>query len=247
MSVKSGMTFYDVHFPIHDVRAYEIAMQFAEDFKPDIFVNGGDLGHFGGVSHWNKTKYKLRQDYPVKVDLDCCYAHHKKQREINPDAEIYTLEGNHEEWIDYYLDDHPEMVGYFDYKKDMGFKEFNVKYVSQKAQPLKIGKIRFIHGWFAGIHHAKKHAEHIHNNVVYGHAHDMQSHTPKNIDSHRRFMSWCVGHLSDESKAEYLRNRPTNWMLGFAVFYVDTQTGAFTLLPIPMPNYQFMFGGKLYK
>lgn len=245
--IKSGIAFYDVHFPIHDKRAYDIVMKFARRFKPDIFVNGGDLGHFGGISHWNKTNYKLRKEYPLKVDFDHCKAHFKEQRDINPEADIYYLDGNHEEWIADYLDYHPEMEGLIDYKKDMGFEEFNIKHITQKIKDFKIGKLRFIHGWFAGIHHAKKHAEHVHHNVVYGHAHDMQSHTPKNIDPRKRFMSWCVGHLSDESKADYLRNKPTNWVLGFLVFYVDMQTGMFTPYPIPMPNYQFIFGGKLYK
>jgi hypothetical protein len=185
-------------------------MDFTQEFKPDIIVNLGDLGHFAGVSHWNKQRYKIRHDYPIKADLDLCYQHHHDLRKINPEADIYTLGGNHDqEWIEQWLDDHPEMDGYFDYERDMGFQEFGIKHIKRAQQPLNIGKLRFIHGWFINLHHAKKHAEHIHNNICYGHAHDFQSFTPKNIDPHRRFMSWCLGHLSDEKKADYLRFRPT--------------------------------------
>jgi len=245
--IKSGIIFPDIHFPIHDKRAYELVIQFTKEFKPDIVVNMGDLGHFSGVSHWNKRRYKLREDYPIKVDLDYCYRHHEILREINPKADIYSLGGNHdEEWPEQWLEDHPEMRGYFDFRKDMGFDKFNVKFIPESKQPLQLGKMRFVHGWFTGIHHAKKHAEHIHNNIIYAHAHDMQSFTPKNINPQHRFMSWCMGHLSDERKAEYLRFKPTNWMLGFGVFYLNTKTGSFTLYSIPLPNYRFIWNGVQY-
>lgn len=247
-NVQSGIIIPDIHFPKHDKRAYPLVMQFAEGFKPDIFVNLGDIGHFDGISHWNKKRYALRKKYPIHRDFEMCREHHRVLRGINPTGEIYSLGGNHDqEWPERWLEDNPEFEGYFDYEKDMGFIESNINFVPQSRQPLAIGKLRCIHGWFTNLHHSKKHAEHIHNNVVYGHAHDMQSHTPKNVDPQHRFMSWCIGHLSDERKADYLRNRPTNWMLAFAIFWVDTQSGNFTLLPIPLPNYRFIYDGVLYK
>lgn len=244
-----GFIIPDVHFPKHDVRAYNAVMEYAKDFKPDLFINLGDLGDFSGVSHWNSKRYRVKADYPVKRDLDMCYEHHRLQREISPKSEIYTIGGNHdEEWPDRWLEDHPEMIGYFDYERDMGFKDFNVKYIKRKDQPLKIGKLRFVHGWFCNLHHAKKHAEHIHNNIVYGHAHDVQMFTPKNYEPQHRFTSICLGHLSDEKKAEYLRNQPTNWILAFGVFYMDRVTGEFTIYPIMLPNRRFYgLDGKLYK
>lgn len=246
-TIRSGLAMFDMHFPCHDKRAYELVMQFAEDFKPDIFVNGGDLGHFAGISHWNKKKIKLRNDYPIKIDLDLCREHHRRQREINPNAIIYTLDGNHEYWINDWLLEHPEMEGMFDYRQMMGITEFGIKYIKPEQQPISIGKLRFAHGWYTNKYHAQKHAQAIHHNLVYGHAHDVQSFTPDNIEPNHRFMAWSLGHLSDERKADYLRCRPTNWMLAFGVFYVNTETGGFTMLPIPLPNYEFIFNGKGYK
>lgn len=247
-NIRSGTIIPDIHFPNEDKRAYALVMRFVADFKPDIIVNLGDLGNFAGVSHWNKKRFKLRYDYPVKVDLDMCYKHHQKLREINPSSDIYTLGGNHdEEWPALWLEDHPEMEGYFDYHRDMGFDTFNIKYIPENKQPLIIGKLRLVHGWFINLHHSKKHAEHIHHNIAYAHAHDFQAHTPKNVDPQHRFVAWSLGHLSDEKKAEYLRNRPTNWMLAFGVFYVNEKTGDFSLYPVLLPNHRFIWNGIEYK
>lgn len=247
-NILSGMIFPDPHFPKHDKRAYELVMKCAKDIKPDIFVNLGDLGHFEGISHWNKKRYKLRADYPIKVDLDMCYQHHKDLRAINPNADIYSLGGNHDEhWPERWLEDHPELKGYFDFKKDMGFDDFNVEFIPESKQPLVIGKLRFVHGWFISGNHSKKHAEHIHHNIVYGHAHDFQAFTPKNVDPQHRFVAVCLGHLSDEKKADYLRSRPSNWMLAFGIFYVDAKTGDFSLYPVLLPNYKFFWNGVQYK
>jgi len=239
----------DIHFPKQSKRAYGVVMKYVEDFKPEVVVNLGDLGDFAGVGHWNRQRYKMRKNYPVKRDLDMCYAHHKRLRDISPDADIYTLGGNHDqEWPERYIEDHPEMEGYFDFERDMGFKDFNINYIKRENQPLKIGKVRFVHGWFTGIHHAKKHAEHIHNNIVYGHAHDVQMFTPKNYDPQHRFTSMCIGHLMEEKKAEFLKDQPTNWMLAFAHGYIDKATGDFDLWIVQLPNYRFHgLDGKLYK
>ena len=245
--VKTGIIITDLHRPIHHKQAYETVMMFDEEIKPQIKVNLGDLGHFGGISHWNSNRYAQRKKYPVKDDIDGVRDHHTRQRLSNPKAEIYTLEGNHEDWIYDYIENHPELEGWIDIDRDLGFTDNKIIRVPRECQPLQIGKLRFIHGWYYNKYHSYKTSSQIHHNVVYGHAHDIQSFTPDNIEPSQRFMAWSIGHLSDESKADYLRNKPTNWMLGFGIFYTDTDTGEFTLIPIAMPNGCFYWNGKRYK
>jgi len=241
-TIKSGIIVPDTHFPIHDKRAYGLVMDFCESFKPDIFVNLGDLGHFNGISHYNKKRIQLRNDYPIKTDFDFIREHHHRQRAMNPKAEIYTLGGNHDEtWMKRWIEEHPEMKGYIDIHKDMGVMDYNIKYISVEKQPLVLGKMNFIHGWFTNVHHSKKTAELANRNVVYAHSHDYQSFTPPAFYSSDRKIAWCMGHLSDESKADYLQHRPTNWMLMFGVFFLNEDTGEFTLYPIPLPNYKFIW------
>lgn len=245
--IETNIIIADTHRPIHDVQAYETTMLFAEEIKPKKQVNIGDIGHFAGISHWNTNRYKMRANYPVIRDFLEVNAHLTWQRQLSPNSEIYYLEGNHEYWINDYLEAHPELEGLMDIDRDLGIAKNKVIRVSYQNQPLQIGKIRFIHGWYTNKYHAFKHSQNIHHNVVYGHAHDMQSFTPNNIEPSQRFMAWSIGHLSDESKADYLRFRPTNWMLGFGIFYLDSETGDFTLVPIAITNGQFFWNGKRYK
>lgn len=248
-SIKKGIIIPDLHRPIEDKRAYPLVMEFVSDFKPDITVNLGDIGNFAGCSHWNTNKFHRRTEYPIKADFDGSYDHHRDLRKINPDMDIYSLAGNHDDWVQAYVDSHPELKGYVDFERDMGFTGFDVKYIPTDKQPLKIGKLNFIHGWWYNKHHAMKHSQAVHHNIIYGHTHTFQSFTPDNVEPSRRFMAWSMGHLSDEKimGRDYLNYRPTGWMLGFGVFWLDTTTGNFTLCPIPLPNYTFCFDGRVYK
>lgn len=226
-------------------------MTFAEDFKPDTWVNIGDLGHFAGISHWNTKKYHLRLKYPIKADLDGMFGHHRDCRKIVGEGRIITLGGNHDDieegWPKYWLDDHPEMQGYFDYHKDIGITDFGVEYVSVRKQPFKLGKMRFIHGHYTNKYHTDRHARAYSHNLIYGHVHDFQSITPEDKDPTRRYMVWSMGHLMDEAQADFLRSRPTNWCLGFGAFYLDEESGYFQLIPIPIPAYRLVWDGKVYK
>ena len=42
----------DKHVPLHDVKATSVVLQALEIIKPDIYIDLGDLGELGSVSHW---------------------------------------------------------------------------------------------------------------------------------------------------------------------------------------------------
>ena len=245
--IDIGIAMADAHKPIHHEQAYETVMMFCDEIKPKHIMNLGDIGHFGGISHWNSLRYAMRQKYPVKKDIEGVRDHFTHQRKANPKSEIYFFEGNHEHWIYDYIENHPELKDWIDIDRDLGISSNNIIRVPREKQPMKLGKLRFIHGWFTNKYHAFKTGSQIHHNIVYAHAHDMQSFTSDNIETGQRFMSWSIGHLSDESKADYLKNRPTNWMLGFAIFYINRETGDFTFVPIALPKGYFYWNGKRYK
>jgi hypothetical protein len=248
MKILKGMVYPDIHFPIHDERGYNLVNKFAYYFKPDLFVNLGYICHFNGISHWNGSRIKVRVEYPIKKEFDLAYNHHKIQREVNKKAKIYSLGGNHDQtWLESYLDSNPELVGYIDFKKSMGITDFDVNYIPIEKQPLKLGKLNFIHGWYCNIHHSKKTAELANRSIIYGHTHDYQSCTSQNLYSSDRKISVSLGHLSDESKASYLRKRPTNWLLMFGIFYLNSEDGSFTVYPIPIPKYKFYWEGKKFE
>jgi len=220
-----------------------------EDFKPDFMVNIGDIGNYAGVSHWNEQKYKDREENPIELDVLGVKEHHKHQRRIvGEKGEIYSLDGNHEDWVRDFLRKHPEFKGFIKLDKDAGYSDYNIIRIPTEKQPLKLGKLNLIHGWFTNKYHANKTAERIHGNVIYGHTHDVQEVTPSNIDSKHRFICQSIGHLSNEKimREQYLKHRPTNWMLAFGVLLIE-DSGLFHFNTVKLPTYQFIFNGKLYK
>ena len=70
--IKRAIITPDKHAPIHDKAAINVVKQAIELVKPEIYVDLGDLGEFGSVSHWQwKRKKKPPLEYIMpKVDED---------------------------------------------------------------------------------------------------------------------------------------------------------------------------------
>ena len=55
--------------PLHDAAAIKALMAFAKDFKPDLWIEGGDNLDCGPVSHWLKDRHLSAKDLNLKRDL----------------------------------------------------------------------------------------------------------------------------------------------------------------------------------
>ena len=61
--VKRVVVTPDKHAPIHDRAAINVVKKSIEIVKPDIYVDLGDLGEWGSVSHW---QWKRKKKPPVE-------------------------------------------------------------------------------------------------------------------------------------------------------------------------------------
>ena len=50
--IKRAIVTPDKHAPVHDLPAINVVCQAIELVKPDIYIDLGDLGEWGSVSHW---------------------------------------------------------------------------------------------------------------------------------------------------------------------------------------------------
>ena len=48
----------DKHFPFHDVSAINCLVKCIKIIKPDTYIDLGDVGEWGSVSHWQWRKKK---------------------------------------------------------------------------------------------------------------------------------------------------------------------------------------------
>lgn len=225
----------DQHFPLHDQKAVDVVLKAIELVKPDIFINLGDCGEWSSVSAW---KYKGKKLPPLEFQLPLI---DEEIRQVNEGIDLfdkvldkvkctkrYICAGNHDEWLDAFVERYPYMKEYT-FRKACKWDKRGYKYLPYNY-PLKIGKLTFIHGAYATVNHSKKHLESYGENIIYGHTHDIQRCTQTKLGG--TIGSWSMGCLKDMSREQnkWLRGRLHNWCHAFAIvdwftngdFRVDT-------------------------
>jgi len=252
--MKRAIVIPDQHFPIHDDKALAVVLRAIELVKPDIFVNLGDVGEWESVSAW---KYKGKKLPPLEYQLPIIDREIELVNESLDDIDAvldkvgcdkrYICAGNHDEWLDAFVERYPYMDEYT-FKKACKWDERGYKYLPYN-KPLKIGKLNFIHGAYATVYHAKKHLEAYGSNIIYGHVHDIQRHTLTKLDS-GTIGAWSMGCLKDMASEQnkWLRGRLHNWAHAFGIItWFDKPKGNFQVETIQIVNGQASVWGEVIK
>ena len=212
----------DQHFPLHDQKAVNVVLKAIKLVEPDIFINLGDVGEWETVSAW---RYKGKKQPPLEYQLPLIEEEIGGVNEgIDQFDEVlnlvgctekYICAGNHDEWLNAFVEKYPYMRGYT-FRNACRWEERGYKYLPYN-KPLKIGKLTFIHGAYATVYHAKKHLESYGENIIYGHGHDVQRHTLTKLGG--TIGAWSMGCLKDmrREKNTWLRGRLHNWAHAFAI------------------------------
>ena len=253
MKAKRGIVIPDQHYPIHDKKAMEIVYQAIEMVKPDLFINLGDCGEWESVSAW---RWKGKKCPPLEYQIPTIDAEIESVNKyideiddvldgVNCD-ERYILAGNHDIWLDNFVERYPYMEDYT-FRKACKWDDRGYKYYDY-GEPMKIGKLTFFHGAYATTYHAKKHLEAYGSNIVYGHTHDIQRHSLTKLDS-GTIGAWSMGCLKDMSpkKNRWLKGRLHNWNHCFGIVtFFDKPKGNFQIEQIEILNGQCTIWGKQF-
>ena len=241
--MKRAIVIPDQHFPIHDEQAVGVTLKAIEYIKPDIFINLGDVGEWESVSAWrwrDKKQPPLEYQLPIIDEEIEAVNDGIDQFDTVLDKvgvqERHICEGNHDYWLNNFVTKYPYLRGYT-FKNACYWDKRGYKFHSMN-KPLRIGKLSFIHGAYATLNHAKKHAE-IYWNLVYGHTHDVTSYAIGRLDG--TVKSWSLGNLKDMSadKNEWLKGRIHNWQhaVGHITWFKD---GLDLMLPADLNEIQEM-------
>ena len=228
-SIVRGVAVYDLHHPKHDPHLWRNILAFASEFRPTAWVFGGDNMDMESVSHWIQNKRRVLEGRRLRLDyLRFAREVLEPVNDLLPDdAERIFLLGNHEDWVEQYIDVHPEVEGLLEIEDNVDLSGWSVYEYGEVA---KIGKLHFIHGDYHNIHHAHKTGLVYGRNVVMGHTHTYQVHThttPVDVESHSAVALPCACNLNPT----YRLNKPNAWVTGFGVFYVHPN-GNFNLYPV---------------
>jgi len=222
------------NIPLNGIRA------FISYFQPNIIILLGDFLNLDCVSHWIQDKHRLVEGQRLKKEYALANYELDLIKQQAPEAKIIYLEGNHENWIEQYLDKHPEMEGLIELKD-------HIKGVDEWValnKLYKVGKLYYTHGLYTNEFHAKKTALALGANVRYGHTHDRQNYTvvaPQNKQGHSAESIGCL--CTDDMP--YMKNKPNKWINAFNYAYIRAD-GTFNDHTVVISNNTFTAEGKTY-
>ncbi len=250
--MKRAIVVPDQHFPIHDESAVKVVLRAIEFVKPNIFINLGDVGEWESVSAW---QYKRRKRPPIEYQLKEMVEEIKKVNKFIDRfdkvlekvscKEKYILAGNHDEWLDAWVEENPYLDQYT-FRNACKWDERGYKYRVWN-DVLTIGKLSFVHGAYTGLSHARTHLERYGTNIIYGHVHDVSRHSSTRLLD-GNISAWSMGCLKDMSaeKNKWLKGRLHNWNHAFGIVtFFDT--GYFQVEVVDIVKGQCSVWGKIIK
>ncbi len=243
--ITHGIVIFDPHFPFEDKQSYKNVMNYVYDSQPDIFVFGGDIVDLDLIS--NKSAIRQVEGRRLKHDFDHAVLRLEYLNNILPDATKIALEGNHDERMERYIDDHPETEGILEVPNMLKLEELGWNWIPswRTGQLLTVGKANILHGNYTSINHARKMVDNYGVNVLYGHTHDVQRYSKVLMGDNSTIMAQSCGFLGRYDMA-YMKGNPTNWQQAFLDIYW-MPNGHFWHNVVPIFNHQFVVNGKLYK
>lgn len=193
----------DLHGDMQDGETVEAFLKFVKKFNPDVKIFGGDLFDFRAIRRGASQREK---EDSMALDIQLGLEFLKKHR---PNV---FLRGNHDERLwdtakyanDGLARDHAQ--------EGVRQIEHQVRMLKCKMFPYdvnkgiyELGKLRFVHGYHAGINATKKHAEVFAESggaVLHGHTHAIQG---QSVVRHPECRGYAVGCLA-QTEMEYNRH-----------------------------------------
>lgn len=249
------LALYDLHYgherkgghkvALHDLKALNVALQFAKDFKPDHIILGGDMLDSGCISHHNHGKPGAVEGLRLLGDakelrtvlIDPVEA-------IKPKTLTY-INGNHEDWLSDLVDQIPALEGIIDIKSLLHLSD---KWkIIPVGEAHRLGKLVFVHGdqIKGGIHSAKWAVEAYQKNIFFGHFHTHQVHTRVASLEQNGHTGTAVPCLCRKDP-KYGGGSPNRWIQGFLYGYIDKDQTFSSYVPIIIDG-KVIINGKAYR
>lgn len=242
--ITTAIVIPDMQIPYHNEKAMHAVEWYMGEHKWDYYINIGDFIDVEGISHFNRDKPRttwgkeLIKEY--KIANRVLDTHQSLVRKNNKDAKFHYIFGNHEERVERWLDEHPQLAGLVEVPIHLKLLERGFTWTrdGHMGKSIQLGKAQFTHGLKIGVSHTVGMAREWGDNIFYGHTHDLQSytHTTRQKDSTRIAQSLgclCVYDLP------YVAKTPTRWQNAITVFYFHAD-GTFNHYPIAIVNNEFI-------
>lgn len=220
----------DIHYPYHDEKAIQAALDFLKGHEVNTIVLNGDILDFYDVSSFDKDPSRINS---LQTEINLAKGLFKRLRKIKPDARIIFVKGNHCQRLERYLMKHPELYSLDALKLTnlLQLDKFDIEY-SDKG--FKLGSLKIIHGDIVrkfSCYTAKAEVERHDCSGCSGHTHRLGVYYQRTPE---RSLAWAESGCLCDLNPEYV-DCPS-WTQGFIYGYI--QKDSFVLQAIPIVDGQ---------
>lgn len=235
--------------PNHDERAWGGMLNYASEHKWDEVVLLGDFLDNLSLNPHIQHKLRLREGLRFAKEQEkakSVFNDLVEATSLNRKRKLVVCKGNHEAWIDQYIDRHPELEGVLK-PNDVFEKASLILPYRQWALAYRVGKLHFLHGFGrGGLSQVRTWLNAFNVNLVGGHLHRMEQISKPSANG--TIHGYCMGYLGRRDLGDDYVQGPTQWQHGFGVAYVDPKSGQFAMYPVVITKKGFMSPeGKFYK
>jgi hypothetical protein len=241
--MQKGVVLFDIHYPEHDKASTAIALDFIKDFKPDLFIFGGDQMDMGCISTFNRKKPMLVENKRLAKEYEGFQ--HSVLDVLNTllpsKCKRYWITGNHEQRVQWLIESLPQWEGFIEPEKCLDLSLYKVL---PFGETINLGEMVIAHGVNYGLHHSKKNVQHFGTNIFTGHVHTSQVFTMNSPVHSLPRQGVSVGCLCNKNP-EYKNGQPNAWIHQFLVFWIFDD-GSFAYEIPTILNNQAIICGKHY-
>lgn len=248
----------DTHGSIIDDAAMAMlndAKQLAGSIR-EVILMGDHLECGGFLAQHHTFGFVATSKYTFAEDVQAANVFLDTLQEIAPHAEFHYLEGNHEHRIERWIVD--QVVSnsadksflhkLFSTSTVLSLEKRGIRFYScgefygvRVPGAIKLGKCHFLHGSNHGANVARKMASDFGGNVVFAHVHAQQAVTIRTVEA-GEIGSWCPGCLS-KLQPLWRHSSITNWSHGYALQIVDSESGEFLHINVPIVDGRSLLSG----
>jgi len=235
----------DIHFPFHNPKHVGIALDFMEDYKPDVIVLGGDIYDFYPISRFNHSPSRR---HTIQEEIDSAKWFIQAIDELAP--RVVFIKGNHEGRFSRTLADTPSLYDLraLEFRKVLDLPESWEVVENQKG--FMYGGVYWIHGDVKGVservmYPAAAMLRYLRTTFVCGHYHRPGVAYQNDFDG-LPDAGWVNGHLSSEEASEEYITKP-NWQSGFISAEVNEEWHLPEVTQHIIYGDRMLSGGKIYQ
>ena len=208
----------------------------------------GDHLDAGGTFNAHQRTYTSELTESYESDVAAANSFLNGIQKSAPKAEIFYLEGNHEQHIERWVaraftskKDADGLLDRYGPESVLQLKKRGIRYYRRAEQymgvsiqgTIRLGKCFYTHGICANKHAASTHLARFGASVVFGHVHRSQSVIERTVTS-SGIGAWCPGTLA-RLQPLYLHTSPSSWSHGYSAQFFNA-SGNFLHLNVPILN-----------